>query len=199
MNRLAAVVCAALLGSFATADTITFDFEDLSGNPNRSAGDNAALLLVQGGFAALIKRTGGERFTVWDSTGEAAPVSWGRRHLSPTFNYFKDDYFVMSFSHPATSVSIEFGNFGQDLDTAEIHAYTGLDGTGNLLGSAYGYLGSSDISVDPPRRGWSSRRSTGRRSHPSSSAPGPLAALALAAGRRRASAERGSKAADRNG
>ncbi len=156
MNRLPAAVCVALVGSLAAGiaagDTIVFDFEDLSGNPNRSAGDKTALLLVDDGFAALIKRTSGEKFTVWDSSGESMPEGWGSKHLSPTFNYFKDDYFVMSFSHPVASISIEFGDFGQDQDTAEIHAYADLDGLGDLLGSAYGYLGNSDISVDPPTR-----------------------------------------------
>lgn len=154
MTRLPAVVCVALLGSFAAGfaagDTIRFDFENLSGNPNRSAGDKTALLLTHDGFAALIKRTSGEKFTVWDSSGETVPAPWGAKHLSPTFNYFMDDYFVMSFSHPVAAVSIEFGDFGQDQDTAEIHAYADLDGTGDHLGSAFGFMGLSDISVDPP-------------------------------------------------
>ncbi|GIK18567.1 MAG: hypothetical protein DYG93_06200 [Leptolyngbya sp. PLA2] len=152
MTRLPAVVCVALAAASAPGDTIVFDFENLPGNPNRSAGDKTALLLVHDGFAALIERTSGEKFTVWNSSGETMPASWGSRHLSPTFNYFKDDYFLMSFSRPVAAISIEFGDFGQDQDTAEIHAYVDIEGLGDLLGSAYAYLGNSDISTDPPTR-----------------------------------------------
>ncbi|MCW5777514.1 MAG: PEP-CTERM sorting domain-containing protein [Phycisphaeraceae bacterium] len=156
MIRLPAAVCAVLAASCASGspagDVVVFDFEEFPGNPDRSAGDKTALLLVRDGFAAVIKRTSGEKFTVWNSTGETLPASWGSKHLSPTFNYFKDDYFVISFTMPVYAISIEFGDFGQDQDTAEIHAYTGLDGTGDRLGSAFGFFGYSDISVDPPTR-----------------------------------------------
>jgi hypothetical protein len=156
MRMLALAVSLAVslgvLGSAASADVAVFDFEALAGNDDNTAGDHIALSVQAGDLFAVITRTSGERFTVWNSGGRDVPARWGAKHLSPVFNYVIDDYLVMSFSEPLTGVAIEFGDYGEDNDLAELYAYGEIHGTGELLGQVSGSLGSRDMRWDDPTR-----------------------------------------------
>lgn len=138
----------ALAGSASAG--IVFDFESLAGNSDNDAGDFIALNVQSGGLYAVITRTSGERFTVWNSGGRDVPAGWGSKHLSPVFNYLIDDYLVMSFSQPLREVTIEFGDYGEDNDLAEVFAYDEIHAGGELLGRVSGELGSRDMRWDAP-------------------------------------------------
>lgn len=129
---------------------VVFDFESCDGNRDNRAGDYVALYLESDGVYAAIFRTSGERFTVWDSEGVDVPGSWGAKHLSPVFNYVIDDYLVMSFSAPMSEVTIEFGDYGEDDDLAELFAYDEINAGGTLLGRASDQLGTNDMRWDGP-------------------------------------------------
>lgn len=146
---LAAVFGLAVGVSAASADVV-WNFEGLPGNEDNTAGDFVALSLQSGDVFAVITRTSGERFTVWNSHGRDVPGQWGAKHLSPVFNYLIDDYLVMSFSEPMGSVTVEFGDYGEDNDLAEVYAYTEIHGAGELLGMVSGELGDSDLRWDAP-------------------------------------------------
>lgn len=129
---------------------VVFDFESIEGNRNNRAGDYRVLDLESGGVRAVIFRSEGERFTVWDSSGQNVPDSWGRKHLSPVFNYVADDYLVMSFSAPMSEVSIEFGDYGEDQDIAEMYIYEQINAQGNPLAHVTGEMGYNDMRWDGP-------------------------------------------------
>jgi hypothetical protein len=149
MRTLAFAAAVGLLGSVAAAD-VAFDFESLAGNHDNTAGDFIALNVQSEGVYAVITRTSGERFTVWNSQGDDVPGDWGAKHLSPVFNYLIDDYLVMSFSQPLRSVTVEFGDYGEDNDLAEVYAYDEIHAQGDLLGSVSGSLGNRDMRWDDP-------------------------------------------------
>lgn len=150
MRSLALAMALGVTGAAASADVIAFDFEEFRGNTNNTAGDHIALRVDEGGLYALITRTSGERFTVWNSQGEDVPSAWGAKHLSPVFNYFMDDYMVMSFSAPLRWARVEFGDYGQDDDLAELYAYTEIQAGGDLLGMSSEQLGDRDMRWDAP-------------------------------------------------
>ncbi len=149
--RLGVTVGFSMVGvSIASADVVVFDFEGQVGNEDNTAGDMTALSLQSDGVFAVITRSGGERFTVWNSRGEDVPGAWGAKHLSPVFNLFEDDYLVMSFSEPMARVTVEFGDYGQDHDLAEVWAYDDIQAGGTLLGMSTGELGDNDMRWDAP-------------------------------------------------
>lgn len=133
----------------ARADVV-FDFESVSGNPDNTAGDYRLLNLEVDGVRAVIFRSEGERFTVWDSSGLDVPATWGRKHLSPVFNFVIDDYLVMSFSEPMSEVSVEFGDYGDDHDLAEMFAFDHLNALGDPIGRVTGEMGDNDMRWDGP-------------------------------------------------
>ncbi|MBK7403144.1 MAG: hypothetical protein IPJ41_00580 [Phycisphaerales bacterium] len=151
MRTMTGLAGLGLLASVASG-SVVFDFENLPGNSDRSAGDFIALSVQSQGLYALITRSSGEKFTVWNSKGQDVPDAWGSKHLSPTFNYLINDYLVMSFAQPVSAVSIDFGDYGQDDDLAIIEAYDEIHAGGNLLGSSTGRLGDTDIRWDDPTR-----------------------------------------------
>ena len=131
---------------------VVFDFESIEGNTNNRAGDYRVLDLEAGGVRAVIFRSEGERFTVWNSGGSGVPQSWGRKHLSPVFNFVADDYLVMSFSAPMREISIEFGDYGEDHDLAELYVYEQINAIGDPFGHVTGELGGNDMRWDGPTR-----------------------------------------------
>lgn len=144
------VVGVSLLGVSAASADVVFNFEEQAGNEDNTSGDLVALNLASDGVYAVITRTEGERFTVWDSQGVDVPGSWGSKHLSPVFNLFEDDYLVMSFSEGMSRVTVEFGDYGQDHDLAEVWAYDTIHAEGTLLGFSTGELGENDMRWDAP-------------------------------------------------
>ncbi|MCC7390147.1 MAG: hypothetical protein IT431_15410 [Phycisphaerales bacterium] len=147
-GTLAVVMVAGLSGA-ARADVV-FDFEELAGNSDPRAGDFRVLNLEAGGLFAVVQRTTNERFTVWDSAGQNVPSAWGAKHLSPVFDLLRNDYMQMSFSQGLRSVRIEFGDYGQDHDLAELWAYSEINLGGGLLGVVTGEMGDNDMRWDDP-------------------------------------------------
>lgn len=147
---LAALLLAASIAPVARSEIVEFDFESMPGNSDSAGGDFTALFLNAGDLYAVITRTSGERFTVWNSEGRDVPAEWGRRHLSPAFNFAEDDYLVMTFSEPVRRVSIELGDYGQDNDLAELFAYSEMHAQGELVDSSWDTLGDDDIRYDDP-------------------------------------------------
>lgn len=153
LARLAAVGISVggFVAAAAHADVI-FDFESIQGNPDNRAGDFTTLSVEADGVAAVIYRTSLERFTVWDSGGQDVPESWGSKHLSPVFNFVIDDYLVMSFLEPMSEVTIEFGDYGEDHDLAEIFAYDREHLDGNQIGYVSAEMGENDMRWDGSTR-----------------------------------------------
>lgn len=150
----AAIIMGAALGALeagpAGAGIVTFDFEQLAGNADPRAGDFRVLNVESDGLFAVIQRTTNERFTVWNSSGQNVPGAWGAKHLSPVFDLLRNDYMQMSFSQGLSRVTIEFGDYGQDHDLAELWAFTEINLGGELLGVSTGDLGDSDMRWDDP-------------------------------------------------
>lgn len=149
IGRLALVLAAGLAAE-ASAGVVVFDFESFAGNDDPRAGDFRALSLESDGLFAVLKRTTDDRFTIWNSHGRNVPSVWGAKHLSPVFNLLEDDYMEMSFSKGLDRVTIEFGDYGQDNDLAELWAYSEIYLGGDLIGSASDQLGANDIRWDDP-------------------------------------------------
>lgn len=147
----AALMLGALtLGAPGARADIRFDFEHLPGNTDNRAGDHTLLSLESGGLHAVLYRTSGERFTVWNSAGQHVPGTWGTKHLSPFFDFLSDDYMAMSLSAPASRVTMEFGDYGEDHDVVEVHAFEGINLTGRRLGWVSAEMGGADMRWDGP-------------------------------------------------
>ena len=101
------IVTAALVaGSVLNSKAILFDFESVVATPQGSL-THFSLPMTSGGLTATITRSGGAGFDVVDLFG--GPASWGDHSLSP-FNTFPGDSFIVNFSAPISSASIEFGD-----------------------------------------------------------------------------------------
>ena len=146
---LAAGLIVAGVSGMALGDVV-FNFEEFAGNIDPRSGDFRVLNVESGGLFGVIQRTNNTRFTVWDSEGQNVPAAWGAKHLSPVFNLLEDDYLQMSFSQGLRRVTIEFGDYGQDHDLAELWAYDEIQLGGELLGMETGELGESDMRWDDP-------------------------------------------------
>jgi hypothetical protein len=76
-----------------------------------------------------------------------APSGWGSRSLDPTFNLAAnpnddDTWWLATFSRPIDSISIEMTDFAPYVDTLAIRAYSGVDASGSLVGSATACFGT---------------------------------------------------------
>jgi hypothetical protein len=97
--------------------------------------------MSSGGVTATIYRSNAShRFDIMDNLGR--PVSWASKSLAPAGGWntpgaLPQDWFVVDFSKPITSFSIGFGDYGPSDDDSpvELRAYTGLGGSGALVGS----------------------------------------------------------------
>jgi hypothetical protein len=132
-SAVAVLVCVSS-ATTALGDTVNFDFEASS---TTSGGALTSLTLSQGGLTMTLTRPGSS-FDIVDFSGAVDP-SFGARDLSPFANLFSNAQFNANFSLAISSLSIDMGDFGgpsADLDTLTIVAYDGLDGTGNVVGTA---------------------------------------------------------------
>lgn len=112
-----------------------FDFETLAvGNTYTSISQ------TNGGLTLDISRSGGQTMEIIDAQGYLPsfpfPLSWGTRSLSPFTDPTQNDYFVGNFSTGISAVEVEMTDFGQDDDTLELMVWSGLNGTGTLLGTS---------------------------------------------------------------
>ncbi len=139
---LASTVAAAALLSFAApVRAQTFGFE----------GQNASVLPIttytetQNGVLFTLRRENNRGFNVTNNIPGIAPASFGSHSLTPYLNQ-TNSAFIGSFSTTLSGVSISFGDFNPlDNDTFTLQAFSGINGTGTLVGSTtvnYGF-GSS--------------------------------------------------------
>jgi hypothetical protein len=135
LKALALVTTLALFGTAAQATTAVFDFESTAATG--FTGGYAALSLTDGGLTMDISRLRTVFDVVDNSGGQVGkPPGWASRSLHGFFDGGPTP-FVLDFSSAVSGVSIEFGDYGQDApDVLDMFAYSGLGGTGALLGSA---------------------------------------------------------------
>jgi hypothetical protein len=132
MNRIVTVVLgsaflAAGAPTVARADLI-FDFESFA------TGTVTALTLSGGGLTATLTR-GGLSFSIINLSGIVSP-SFGSRTLDP-FSNTNSTPFLLNFSQGITGLSIDMGDFvPSDDDVLSLQLFSGLNGTGTLLGSS---------------------------------------------------------------
>ena len=133
MNRIVTVVLgsaflAAGAPTVARASLITFDFESFA------TGTATALTLSGGGLTATLTR-GGLSFSISNLFG-LVPPSFGSRTLDP-FSNTNSTPFLLNFSQGITGLSIDMGDFApSDDDVVMVQLFSGLNGTGTLLGSS---------------------------------------------------------------
>lgn len=140
-KTLVVLATAVLCGqAFAQVDLHDFEqFAPTSGaqfNPNHP-GSLQAFTLVGMCTNIIIRRvsvTGAPAtFDIHDHTNWGPfPPSWGNRSLNP----FTDDQqgaFWLEFTSPVQGFSLEYGDFGGDLDIGQMWAYDGVDNTSNLV------------------------------------------------------------------
>jgi len=130
-----------IAASPTSAAIISFDFESATATfvpPGGRTGSLTSLSLAQGGLTITITRQNLVGFDIVQNTGSQAgkPAAWGLKSLDPFIND-QGQAFIISFSAPVTSFSVEFGDFGGDApDILQLSAFSGLGGTGALLGSS---------------------------------------------------------------
>jgi hypothetical protein len=148
--RAAAFVVTA--GAFsATSHAALFNFESEASSPK--TGSLASLMMIDGGLTVTISRTSGSAFDVVNDDDDfglpdAFPAAtWGNQALSPFWAPTLPDMFNANFSMPATFVSIEAGDFGEDIDDIVLQAFSGPNGTGALIDSdtVVGYAGNMNL------------------------------------------------------
>jgi hypothetical protein len=127
-------VLAATTPTTALADVVTFNFESL---PVQSG--LGTLTLTGGGLTATLLQN---RFEISDLSASVPfglPLSWGSRTLT-VFDQPTADPFIMNFSQGIAGISVEMGDFGVDEDALVLQLFSGLNGTGTLLGTSSGTL-----------------------------------------------------------
>ena len=134
MNRIVTVVLgsaflAAGAPTGARADLITFDFESFA------TGAATALTLSGGGLTATLTR-GGLSFSISNLSAVGISPSFGSRTLDP-FSNTNNTPFLLNFSQGITGLAIDMGDFTpSDDDVLLVQLFSGLNGTGTLLGSS---------------------------------------------------------------
>ena len=101
---------------------------------NRLASGLSSLALSDSGLTMTLSRNGGALFGIFDLS-PSGPPSWGSRSLDPFQAGGPPGAFVADFSSPIAFFQMEFGDYNLDADTFVMNAYSGLGGTGTLLGT----------------------------------------------------------------
>lgn len=154
MKRSLGVLALLAVAGMASAQTI-FDFES-----EPETDDLTELVLSQDGIEMTLSRTSGKTFDILDTDpflGSAFefPAGWGSRVMAPFTFQEEDDFFLANFDQEITEFFIEMGDFGADSDDIVVEAYSGLDATGNFLGSEIFSYGVDSI-PNFAALGWSS-------------------------------------------
>ena len=140
MNFALLSAAAMLMPVSAQATTAIFDFEDQAAtfDPNGArVGALSTLSLTNNGLTITITRQNANFDIVsnTDAQGGKGP-EFGDRSLDPFFvSDTNSNPFVVNFSTAATALSMDIGDYGGDSDVATINLYSGLNGTGTLLGT----------------------------------------------------------------
>ena len=140
---MAGLVALAATAAAADAAPITFNFEAVA------TGNYASLPMTASGLTATVTRTGGLQFTIGSYGG--VPASWGSRSME-NFSFLTggtgNPYNVNFSGAGVSSVSLQFGDFGPSDDDTPVtmQAWSGLNGTGTLLGTdTESWLGSDSF------------------------------------------------------
>jgi hypothetical protein len=138
-------LCLGLIG-VENAEAAVFNFEGDAATSSQSSHPGALTSLVQAdsGLTITITRPS-STFDIVNTNfvNVSFPPSFGTRSLDPFSADTSNTPFFVNLSAPATSVSIDYGDFGADSDTFLLQAFSGPNGTGTLLASAtdvYGLL-----------------------------------------------------------
>lgn len=154
MKKLLGLLCLALLVSIprdASASTITFDFEGTAATyfgVGARPGALTTLSLTNGpgvGLTMTLTRPG-SAFDIVENTGGQGgkPAGFGLHSLDPFFAETSNTPFIANFSLPIFSASFDFGDYGGDTpDILTVQAFSGLNGTGALVGTATGSFAGS--------------------------------------------------------
>ena len=127
-------VALTLVYSAAEAATVTFDFEGMPGGGFCGFGGGAqltTLTMTKNGLVADLSRPG-STFGICQTSGMPG---FGASSLDPFAAPTSNTPFVVTFSTPLTSVSVDMGDFGGDRDTLRLEAFSGPGATGGLLGT----------------------------------------------------------------
>ena len=127
----------------AAAAIVTFDFESESPTftspPDGSRpGALTTLGITASGLTLTITRESGIAFDLVSNTGTQAgkPAGWGTVSLDPFFAESSPTAFILNFSAPITSFSVEAGDYGGDADTLLVQAFSAADLGGSLVDSS---------------------------------------------------------------
>jgi len=95
------------------------------------------------GLSVTIERTSGASFDVINensvtNSSNSYPASFASQALSPFSDFDVDDVFVATFSSIVEAVTIDAGDFAQDVDALNLSAYSNVAGTGTLLDADVG-------------------------------------------------------------
>lgn len=127
----------------AAAAVVTFDFEAQSPTfTSPPAGSRPGALtslgITSSGLTLTITRESGIHFDLVSNTGNQTgkPAGWGTVSLDPFFAESSNTAFILNFSAPITSFSVEAGDYGGDADTLVVQAFSAADLGGSLVGSS---------------------------------------------------------------
>ncbi len=143
-------VCA--LAAASTVQAQTFNFEGATATTTFGSGFPGSLTTLpqtSGGVTATFTRPG-SAFDIVDTTTAPAgsfPATFGNHSLSPFNDSSSATPFVVNFSAPLSSVSLDYGDFGGDSDTFTLNAFSGLNGTGTLLGTGSDNYGNTSLPI----------------------------------------------------
>jgi len=139
---LAVTVSILTSASSLQAGIVTFDFEStpatfISPPDSSRPGALTSLSLSNSGLTISISRTSSTHFDIVDNNGNQAgkSASFGNRSLDPFFSPGPNTGFIVNFSSALSAFQLSFGDYGQDAETLTLNAYSGLNGTGTLLGT----------------------------------------------------------------
>jgi hypothetical protein len=146
------------------ADTIVFDFEDQPATfipPALRTGALTTLTMTdtESGLSVTITRESDGQFDLVSNTGDIGnqagkPAAFGLISLDPFYQQTFNTAFILNFSSPITSFSVDMGDYGTTGadydDVLLLQAYSALNGTGALLDSDSGIYGSGGfLTADP--------------------------------------------------
>ncbi len=160
LTSLTFVVLCLSAAATAQAETVNFDFEDQNFTfpPFPRSGALTTLVMSKSTLVVYLSRSGFAQFDITDNSGPRAKgAEFGLRSLDPFFDT-GPAFFIVGFSQPVESVSIDMGDFGVDTDSLTLEAFSLADATGALLdidlgslpvlpGNAFGF---STLSVAAP-------------------------------------------------
>ena len=141
---ISTALAVSLLALPAAASAAVFTFEGASVGAGLTT-----LAQTDAGLTMTVTRPGSV-FEIIDLTPFSGPASFGARTLGPSGDTGTSTPFVASFSAGVNTVSMNFGDFGADSDTASLSLWSGLNGTGSLLGTANVSWGAADFSIGNP-------------------------------------------------